>query len=480
MRGERSGRPRWRVLAVVCGFAFVGVTLPAPAFGSGLADADMSSTRHGSTAPGHRRVCSPLDHGATGDGTTLDTAALQETIDSCVGGLVVVPRGTYSTGTIYPRSGSRIRLLAGAVLTGTTRRADWTGKALVDVDHVSDVSIEGGVFDGAGPFWWEEFKAGRSRPGNVVRVADSRNVTIRRVTLRNSPSWTLHILRSDHVVADHVRIRNPVVAYPEAANTDGIDIVSSRDVEIANCDVETADDGIAIKTKVGMGPVSGVDVHGCTLAGWAHGFTIGLETWEDVSDVVFRDSVIRASRYSNPGTTYFGAIALVSMYGADINDVTIERVRVEATQSPLFLRVQGGGGYPSNTSVEPGSLNNVVIRNYTVLDATRASAIFGDPRSPLGPITLDHVDINSTEGGTAADADGTINEALLDYYPSPRILGTLPAYGFYFRDVAGPVRTRHVRLTSTADMEGRPQVVIERADGVDTTGFGRNATIVHR
>jgi polygalacturonase len=401
-------------------------------------------------------------------------------MDECVGGVVEIPSGTYATGTLYPPSGSTIRLARDAVLTGTTNQSDWAKDGLLLVDHAEHVVIEGGVIEGSGPHWWDEFKAGRWRPAHLVQIGDSRSVTIRNVTLRESPAWTLNIIRSEDVLADGLTIRNPVVEYPDAANTDGIDIVSSRNVEIANCDVETSDDGIAIKTKTGMGPVSDVDVHGCTLAGWAHGFTIGLETWQDISDVVFRDSVIRASRYSNPGTTYFGAVALVSMYGADISDVTIERINVEATQAPLFLRVQGGGGYPTTTQVEPGSLKNVIIRDYSVRNATRASGIFGDPRSPLGPMQLRNIRIESIEGGTAADANLPINDVLLNYYPSPRILGTLPAYGFYFRDVAGPVETRNIRVTSAAAQEERPQVIVERADGVDTRGFGRDATIVRR
>ncbi len=229
-----------------------------------------------------------------------------------------------------------------------------------------------------------------------------------------------------------------------------------------------------------MGPVTNVEVHGCTLAGWAHGFHIGLETWEDVSDVVFRDSVIRASRESNPGTTYFAAVSLVSMYGADISDVTVERVTVEATQAPLFLRVQGGGFYPTEVRVEPGSLKNVVIRDYAVRNATNASVISGVPTSPLGPMTLENITIDSIEGGTAEDAALPFNDGALDLYPSPRFLGRVPAYGFYFRDVQGPAGTANIRVSSSASQEGRPLVILERADGVDTSGFGSDATIVRR
>jgi polygalacturonase len=401
-------------------------------------------------------------------------------MDECVGGVVEIPGGTYATGSLRPPSGSTIRLADDAVLRGTTRLEDWTEGGLIFVGNVENVAVEGGTIEGNGPHWWEEFKAQRERPGNLVLISDSRNVSLRNVTLRESPGWTLHILRAENVLADGVRIRNPVAPFPEAANTDGIDIVSSRDVEIANCDIETADDAVVLKTQEGMGPVTNVEVHGCTLAGWAHGFHIGLETWEDVSDVVFRDSVIRASRESNPGTTYFAAVSLVSMYGADISDVTVERVTVEATQAPLFLRVQGGGFYPTEVRVEPGSLKNVVIRDYVVRNATNASVISGVPTSPLGPMTLENITIDSIEGGTAEDAALPFNDGALDLYPSPRFVGKLPAYGFYFRDVQGPVGTANIRVSPSGAEEGRPLVILERADGVDTSGFVSDATIVRR
>lgn len=425
--------------------------------------------------------CTPVDFGATGDGVTLDTAALKTAIDECPGNAIRVPPGTYLTGTLYPPSGARIQLDQGATLLGTTSRETWTHNALLWIEGVQNVVIEGaGNLEGNGPYWWEEFKADRWRPSNIIRIADSNNITVRGVTLRDSPSWTLNIQRSEHVLVDGIRIRNLVAKYPDSPNTDGIDIVSSRHVEIANCDIETADDAIVIKTNEGQGPVYDVEVHGCTLAGWAHGLHIGLETWEDVHDVTFRDNVIRATRESNPGTTYFAAISLVSMSGAHISDINFERITVEDTQSPLFLRVQGGGGYTNQDLVEPGSLGNITIRDYTVHNATRASGIFGSPERALGDIHLENISISSSEGGSTQDSLRVIGEQVLRGYPSPRFLGALPAYGFYFRDVEGLVKTRNMRVTSTANVEERPQVLLERASNVDLSGFDAGAIVHYR
>src|SRR3978361_540750 len=62
------------------------------------------------------------DYGATGDGTTKDTAAIQQTIDRCAlfgGGEVLIPAGNYLTGAIQLRSRTLLRLAPEATLTGS-------------------------------------------------------------------------------------------------------------------------------------------------------------------------------------------------------------------------------------------------------------------------------------------------------------------------------------------------------------------------
>ena len=54
------------------------------------------------------------DLGAVGDGKTKDTAALQKALDQ--GGTVVVPPGTYLSGTLYLHDDTELRLETGATL----------------------------------------------------------------------------------------------------------------------------------------------------------------------------------------------------------------------------------------------------------------------------------------------------------------------------------------------------------------------------
>src|ERR1035437_6818957 len=68
------------------------------------------------------------DYGATGDGKTKDTLAIQQTIERCSvfgGGEVVVPAGDYLTGALALRSNVVLRVEAGATLNGSPDMADY-------------------------------------------------------------------------------------------------------------------------------------------------------------------------------------------------------------------------------------------------------------------------------------------------------------------------------------------------------------------
>jgi hypothetical protein len=63
------------------------------------------------------------DFGARTDSTFLNTKAIQSAIDQCAGkggGEVLVPAGTYYTGTIFLKSNVFLHLSAGAVLQGSS------------------------------------------------------------------------------------------------------------------------------------------------------------------------------------------------------------------------------------------------------------------------------------------------------------------------------------------------------------------------
>jgi exo-poly-alpha-galacturonosidase len=80
------------------------------------------------TAPErHNVVVTDPAFKAAGDGTTLDSAAIQKAIDSCrtPGCTVVVPQGTFLTGALFLHSDMTLELQEGARLLGSDRPEDY-------------------------------------------------------------------------------------------------------------------------------------------------------------------------------------------------------------------------------------------------------------------------------------------------------------------------------------------------------------------
>jgi acetyl esterase/lipase len=110
------------------------------------------------------------DRGAVGDGATVNTRAIQGTIDACAeagGGVVVVPPGVFVSGALYFKPGVNLELQKNAVLKSTTVMADfpplytsWEGverywtSAFLNFIGMKDVTVSGeGTIDGSGLAW---------------------------------------------------------------------------------------------------------------------------------------------------------------------------------------------------------------------------------------------------------------------------------------------------------------------------------------
>src|ERR1700677_4514037 len=67
------------------------------------------------------------DCGAVGDGHTLNTSAIQLAIDRCAGqrgGVVLIPRGTFLTGSIFLRENINLKIDEGGTLLGSQNTND--------------------------------------------------------------------------------------------------------------------------------------------------------------------------------------------------------------------------------------------------------------------------------------------------------------------------------------------------------------------
>ena len=248
-----------------------------------------------------------VQFGAVGDGETANTKAIQAAIDACHqagGGSVVVPAGgVYVSGTLQLRSFVDLHLENGAVLLAAGDQESYRGQfgALVESCDTEYVSITGrGVIDAQGKRFMEKDlgyvyqpRKGHFRP-RLMGLVRSHHLTIRDVTLRDSASWTLHLVGCDDVLISGVRILNDL----KLPNCDGIDPDHCRNVRISDCHIEAGDDCIVLKNTRGhaeCGPTENITVTGCTLVSTSAAIKIGTEGVNDFRNLVFDSCVIQRS-----------------------------------------------------------------------------------------------------------------------------------------------------------------------------------------
>lgn len=255
------------------------------------------------------------DYGVGHDSTLVQTKALQAVIDLCAqkgGGVVVIPKGTFLSGSLYFKQGTHLQVEKGGKLKGSDRVEDFDIKetriegqtckyftALVNVDRVDGMVIAGpGTIDGNGYHYWKQFWLRRAwnrectnkdeqRP-RLVYISNSKNVTVQNVRTVNSPFWTNHIYRSDHVRYLNCYIYSATEGV-KGPSTDAIDIDVCHDILVHGCYMNVNDDAIAIKGGKGTwadkdpnnGPNTNIIIQNCRY-GVVHGcLTLGSESVAD-------------------------------------------------------------------------------------------------------------------------------------------------------------------------------------------------------
>lgn len=221
-----------------------------------------------------------LDYGAVSGSKTTCTKAIQTAINECAatgGGRVIIPAGEYVSGTIWLKSHVELHLEHGATLVASTNRADynaidaypqnyswtpeeWVGQHFILAVEEEDVAITGtGVIDGSGDcffgdicdygtaYWMHGVALAKDkeklRPGQLICFIESTNITVKDITIRNTPCWACFFHGCEVVTVQGVKIFNP----PHFANTDGVDVDSCKYVTISDCIIHTGDDAITIR-----------------------------------------------------------------------------------------------------------------------------------------------------------------------------------------------------------------------------------------
>jgi polygalacturonase len=420
---------------------------------------------------------SATEHGAIGDGATLNTAAIQSAIDSLSargGGVLVFPAGRYVTGTIELKDNVRLRLADHAVLLGSHNAEDYRnldpfkpgdnkaifGYSLVTAIGASHVGIEGtGTIDGQGKALKAAQKDFKVRPF-LVRWEHCTDVTVRDVHLTDPAAWTMQFFQCSKALVDHVSIRS---AASHLINNDGIDVDSSRSVAIADCDIESGDDAICVKTTSPQ-PCRDLTITGCTLKTRCNGIKLGTESLGDFAN-------IRAS-HCHLRDIGMAGIALYSVDGARLHDVTLTDLDMNGVTVPISIRL--GNRHktfrPGDQPRPVGTLSGITMENIHASNAVQIGLLInGIPGHPVEGLHLKDISIALVGGGKPNDACIILPEKESDY-PEMSMFGkTMPAFGAYLRHVNG-VTCDHVILSVTHP-DARPAVGLVDVERVKAEDF---------
>ncbi len=292
-----------------------------------------------------------LEYGAVADGKTLCTEAIAKAVDACVkngGGVVYVPAGTYLTGAVFLKSNIELNIEAGATLLFSNDIKDfpvvtsrWEGvkrdcyASCINADNAENVSVTGhGTIDGQGAFWWKIFreKANEYPRPKLIAPYGCKNVLIRDVTLKNSPSWTINTILCDNVTIDHVTINNP----SDSPNTDGIDPESCTNVHISNCHIDVGDDCIAVKAgtedTAERVPCKNITISNCTMVHGHGGVVLGSEMSGNIINVTISNCVFE-------GTDRGIRLKSRRGRGGVVEDIRVDNVVMENVLCPFIANL---------------------------------------------------------------------------------------------------------------------------------------------
>jgi polygalacturonase len=445
------------------------------------------------------------DFGAIADGHTLNTIAIQKTIDKCAetGGQVVVPSGIFRSGTVHLKSRVNLYIQDGGVLQGSpsfndypdnevhyqnafTHTADgkaFANKAFLFAEGVHDISISGkGTIDGSGDS--PEFNLGnddtprsRLRPCMLL-ILDSQHSKVEGLTLRNSAYWL-----QNYLGCQYLELKNLTIYNQSNYNQDGIDIDASH-VLVENCKIDVDDDGICLKSHDRSRMVEDITIRNCSISSNCNAIKFGTKSMAGLKNVnISHISIQKASadhirhwqqnlKFIDQPVTVISGISLESVDGAVIDHINISDVTMQDVQTPIFIvlgnrgnKQAGGKAFYSTTTdkanLQPvGAISNINIKNITATAHSKmASSITAFPGYYAQNIKLTNIIFNNMGGGTKEEAAKDIPENP-GAYPENRMYGQVyPASGWYFRHVQGLTLSNIKLSVSQADF--RPAIALD-------------------
>jgi len=491
------------------GIGMAAAAIPAVSFAAAAGDSnpDVHHVTH---------LFDVRTYGATGDGKTLDTPAVNKAIEAAAaagGGVVLFPPGSYLCFSIRLKSHIHLHLEEGsAIITADSPKpgemtgynggaydaaepkTEWDAyqdyghnhwhNSLIWGEEIHDISITGtGLIWGRGL----SFGADRAARGDYpIYVAEQPGVGNKAIALKNCHNVLLRdfaMLKCGHFAllltgVDNLTIDNLKID----TDRDGMDIDCCQNVRVSNCTVNSPwDDGICPKSSYALGyarPTRNLTITNCLVTGTYELGTVLDGTFKKFAPDfhVPRTGRIKCGTESNGGfinITISNCVfegcqgyALETVDGAQMEDITITNTTMrDLVSGPLFMRLGARLRGPRETT-KVGTLKRILISNLDCYNAPQriSCVLSGIPGYPIEDVKLSNVYIETAGGGTAemARIQPPENESK---YPEPTMFGPMPASGFFMRHMRN-VEMSHVEIANSTP-DARPAFYladVERAD----------------
>jgi polygalacturonase len=417
--------------------------------------------------------------GATGDGKTVDSPAINKAIEAAAaagGGTVVFPKGNYVSFSIrlkshvdlYLSQGSAI-IAAESPLPGQTTgymggtydaaepKTAWDAyqdyghnhwhNSLIWGENISDFSITGpGLIWGKGLSFgaaraargdYPIYRAEQAGAGNkAIALKSCRNVILRDFSILKGGHFGLLLTGVDNLTIDNLKIDT---------DRDGMDIDCCKNVHVSNCTVNSPwDDAICPKSSYALGfakPTQNVTIANCYVSG----------CWElgSVLDGTFKrrgggTGRIKCGTESNGGFINIaisncvfegcGGLALETVDGALLEDITVTNLTMrDINNCPIFLRLGARLRGPKE-STKVGTLRRVLIHNVNSFNTPSrySSVLSGIPGYLIEDVKLSDIYVQHV-GGAPADSTKIQVPENQAMYPEPGMFGPTPSQGFFLR-----------------------------------------------
>lgn len=456
-------------------------------------------------------VISIEQFGAVGDGITMNTKAIQTAINTANKqnkGTVVFPKGKFLSGSIQLKSNVTLYFEEGAVLLGSTHPKDYLNMefegrptspkkddnsqmALILAHKANHIQLKGkGEIDGqglklalnidslhhVGATIDPNYNNRRHRPNETMRpklfrFSQCDNILVKDLKVGQASCWGLSFELCSNLILDRLTIVNR--AY---WNNDGMDITDCKNVKITNCNINSADDGICLKSYYPNYCNDSIYIANCTIKSSASAIKFGTASYGGFKNVTISNIKIY--------DTFRSAIAIESVDGAVIENIEVSNITAQNTGNAIFIRLGHRDG------AKPGVVKNIHIHDVSIqipfgrpdinydmrgpavnfFHNPIPSSITGIPEYPVENVLIENVEI--TCPGRASKGMAYIPLSRLSQvpeeikgYPEFTMFGELPSWGFYVRHVKGiTFKNVHMKLDNE---DYRPTFVFDQSENID-------------